>query len=189
MSDRLLFFRQLLNKPKQISAIAPSSPWLARAMSKGLGPDTGKVVEFGPGTGALTKGVLNAGVAPKDLTVFEMSTDFVQHLAERFPGITFHTTGAQMAPRFVAADIAVVISGLPLLSMPADLRLSIVGAAFQILQPGGRYVQFTYGARPPLSGEQMQVLGITVDSGVKVWANLPPARVFTFRRKSDPSHG
>ena len=28
-----LFFRQLLSKPKQVSAIAPSSRWLARAMA------------------------------------------------------------------------------------------------------------------------------------------------------------
>ena len=151
-------------------------------MAKGLGPDSGKVVEFGPGTGALTKGILNAGVAARDLTVFEMSADFVQHLADSFPGMTIHNTGAQMAPRFLARDITAVISGLPLLSMPADLRMSIVGAAFEILKPGGRYVQFTYGPRPPLSPDQMQTLGITVDSGVKVWANLPPARVFTFRR-------
>lgn len=186
MSDRLLFFRQLLSKPKQISAISPSSPWLARAVAKGLGPDTGKVVEFGPGTGALTRGILAAGVAARDLTVFEMDADFVQHLAKSFPGITIHNTGAQLAPRFMARDIAAVISGLPLLSMPAELRMSIVGAAFQILQPGGRYVQFTYGARPALTLEQMNTLGITVDSGVKVWANLPPARVFTFRRRSEP---
>ena len=80
MSDRLLFFRQLLSKPKQISAISPSSPWLARAVAKGLGPDTGKVVEFGPGTGALTRGILAAGVAARDLTVFEMDADFVQRM-------------------------------------------------------------------------------------------------------------
>ncbi len=82
-----LFFRQLLTQPKQISAIAPSSPWLARAMAEGLGPQTGRVVEFGPGTGVLTRGVLAAGVAPENLTLFEMSADFVGHLRLRFPEI------------------------------------------------------------------------------------------------------
>ena len=36
MTDSLLFFRQLINRPLQISAIAPSSRFLARAMTAGL---------------------------------------------------------------------------------------------------------------------------------------------------------
>lgn len=185
MSDTLLFFRQLLNRPKQVSAIAPSSPWLARAMARTLGPDTGKVVEFGPGTGALTAGILAAGVAPSDLTLFEMSKDFAAHLAIRFPGVTIHNTGAQQAQSLMSGTAGAVISGLPLLSMPPELRLSIVKAAFAVLRPGGSYVQFTYGPRPPITPDQIETLGLIVDEGVRVWLNLPPARVFTFRRRDE----
>ena len=157
MSDTLLFFRQLLNRPAQVSAIAPSSPWLARAMARGLGPQTGKVVEFGPGTGALTAGILAAGVAPRDLTLFEMSSDFASHLAQRFPGVTIHNTGAQQARNLMQDQVGAVVSGLPLLSMPPDLRYSIVKAAFDVLRPGGFYIQFTYGPRPrsPLTRSPM----------------------------------
>ncbi len=51
-----------------------------------------------------------------------------------------------------------------------------------MLAPRGRYVQFTYGQRPPLPPEQIAALNLTVDRGFKVWANLPPARVYRFRR-------
>ena len=71
-----LFFRQLISNPRQISALAPSSRALARAMAEGLGPHSGPVVEFGPGTGRLTEGILAAGVAPHNLTLFEMNPDF-----------------------------------------------------------------------------------------------------------------
>lgn len=177
-----LFFRQLLSKPKQVSAIAPSSRWLARAMAQGLGPKSGRIVEFGPGTGQLTRGILAAGVAPTDLTLFEMSPDFTSHLRETFPGVTVHNAGAQTAAAHVAPGVAAVISGLPLLSMPPELRESIVQAAFDVLAHNGIYVQFTYGPKPPLSPEQLDRMGLTVTPGPKVWANLPPARVFHFRR-------
>ena len=75
-----------------------------------------------------------------------------------------------------------MISGLPLLSMPDAVREGIVAAGFEILAPRGRFVQFTYGPRPPLPPDQIASLGLTVDKGFKVWANLPPARVYRFRR-------
>ena len=88
-NEARLFLRQLLTQPKQVSAIAPSSRWLARAMAQGLGPHTGRVVEFGPGTGQLTQGILAAGVAQKDLTLFEMSAQFITHLHLRFPCLLY----------------------------------------------------------------------------------------------------
>jgi phosphatidylethanolamine/phosphatidyl-N-methylethanolamine N-methyltransferase len=182
MAEVALFFRQLFTKPKQVSAIAPSSRWLARAMARDLGPQTGRVVEFGPGTGVLTRGILAAGVAQKDLTLFEMNPEFVTHLRAQFPGATVHQAGAQTAADLVDAGVGAVVSGLPLLSMPLELREAIVKAAFDILAPGGVYIQFTYGAKPALSPEQLARMGLVADSGVRVWANMPPANVFRFRR-------
>jgi phosphatidylethanolamine/phosphatidyl-N-methylethanolamine N-methyltransferase len=58
----------------------------------------------------------------------------------------------------------------------------ILNAAFAILAPRGHYVQFTYGPRPPLTPETVESLGLKVNKGHKVWANLPPATVYRFRR-------
>ena len=182
MSDLALFRRRLLKNPRQVSAIAPSSRTLARAMTLGLGPTSGPVVEFGPGTGRFTEAILARGVRPQDLTLFELDEEFVAYLRQKFPGVTVHQLPAQEAARLVPAGVSVVISGLPLLSMPDEVRHGIVGAAFQILAPRGRYVQFTYGNAPPLPPETIAALGLTVNKGHKVWANLPPARVFRFRR-------
>ena len=182
MSETLLFFRQLISRPLQVSAIAPSSRFLAKAMAKDLGPQTGRVVEFGPGTGRQTEGALNAGVLPENLTLFEMNPDFVNHLRNRFPGVTVHLAGAQTAPDLVAKGVGAVISGVPLLSMPMALRKSIMAAAFEILAPDGIYVQFTYGPRPALEEAELKDLGLTWKQTAYVPLNLPPARVHTFRR-------
>ncbi|WP_374391549.1 class I SAM-dependent methyltransferase [Tabrizicola sp.] len=181
-SDLALFRRRLLKNPRQVSAIAPSSRTLARAMTLGLGPKSGPVVEFGPGTGRFTEAILARGVPPGNVTLFELDEEFVTYLREKFPGVTVHQLPAQEAARLVPPTVGTVISGLPLLSMPPEVREGIVAAAFDVLAPRGRYVQFTYGSRPPLPPETIATLGLTVNRGHKVWANLPPATVYRFRR-------
>lgn len=182
MSDLALFRRRLLQNPRQVSAIAPSSRFLARAMAKGLGPDTGRVVEFGPGTGSLTHAILGAGVPPENLTLFELDPHFADHLRAAFPGTTLHLTGADTAADHVAAGVGAVVSGLPLLSMPDAVCHAIVSAAFKMLAPGAPFIQFTYGPKPPVPAETIARLGLSVETGAKVWANLPPARVYRFRQ-------
>ena len=184
MSPQLaLFFRQLLRGPQAISAVAPSSAALARAMAAPLVPGM-KVAEFGPGTGALTGAVLDR-IAPRDLTLFEMNPDFAAHLKAVLPGVTVHNAPAQEIERLGGHDFDAVISGLPLLSMPEALREDIYAAAFSALKPGGFVVQFTYGPRPPLSVEICDRLGLTVATGPRVWLNLPPARVYIYARAAD----
>ncbi len=151
-------------------------------MAEGLGQTTGRVVEFGPGTGCLTRAILATGVAPQDLSLFELDADFVGHLRIQFPDVAVHHLGADHADEVVAPGVGAVVSGLPLLSMPAAVREAIVGAAFRILLPGAPYIQFTYGPKPPLPPESMERLGLRVEPGRKVWANLPPARVYRFYR-------
>jgi phosphatidylethanolamine/phosphatidyl-N-methylethanolamine N-methyltransferase len=180
--DLALFRRRLLQNPKQVSALAPSSRFLARAMAEGLGPKTGRVVEFGPGTGQLTRAILATGVPAQKLDLFELDSDFVRHLHQQFPGVAVHHLGADRADEVVEPGVGAVVSGLPLLSMPAQVREAIVGAAFRILAPGAPYIQFTYGPKPPLPAETIETLGLRVEAGTKIWLNLPPARVYRFYR-------
>jgi hypothetical protein len=116
-SDLALFRRRLLQNPRQVSAIAPSSKTLARAMTLGLGPQSGRVVEFGPGTGRFTEAALARGLPPENLTLFELDAEFVDHLRRRFPGVTVHQAPAQQAAALLDPGVQVVLSGLPLLSM------------------------------------------------------------------------
>lgn len=180
-NDLMLFIGQLLRKPREISAIVPSSRMLAAAMARGLGPSTGRVVEFGPGTGIITEAILETGVAPADLTLYEMNPIFCERLSQRFPGVRVVNAPAQDAARELIG-VGAVVSGLPLLSMPPAIQLSIVRAAFAILGPGKPYVQFTYGPQPSVADPILEALGLTVEAGPRVWQNLPPARVHHYRK-------
>jgi phosphatidylethanolamine/phosphatidyl-N-methylethanolamine N-methyltransferase len=184
-SDLPLFFRELILRPKQISALAPSSRVLARAMARPLTPGGGRVAEFGPGTGSLTRAILKRGIAPADLTLFEMNPTFAENLRRTFAGVTVHTAPAQAMPDLVPPGLAAVVSGLPLLSMPPAVQQGIYGAAFQVLRPGGFVVQFTYGGREPLAEPVRDALGLLAAPGPRIWANLPPARIWIYARAAD----
>ena len=180
-NDLALFVGQLLRNPREISAVVPSSRMLAQAMARELGPTTGRVVEFGPGTGKITAAILARGVAPENLALYEMNPHFSAALARRFPKVSVVNAPAQQSAREMQ-DIGAVVSGLPLLSMPKEVRRGILKAAFAILRPGGLFIQFTYGTQPPLSEAALQDLGLEVELGPRVWFNLPPARVYFYRR-------
>jgi phosphatidylethanolamine/phosphatidyl-N-methylethanolamine N-methyltransferase len=181
-SDLAFFLKQAVLQPKQTSSLVPSSRALAAAMAEHVGPETGPVVEFGPGTGIITDAIMRRGVTPENLTLFEMNAVFAKTLAARFPGVTLHVTGAQEAPKLMPATVGAVISGLPLLSMPRDLRREIVSAAFKVMRPDGIFVQFTYGHNTPLSTEGLAALGLTATKAKKVWGNFPPAQVYIVKR-------
>lgn len=151
-------------------------------MTAGLGPESGPVVEFGPGSGSLTRAILARGVRPENLTLFELDAAFVCDLRERFPGVTVHHAPADAAADILTSGVSAVISGLPLLSMPFEVCRGIVGSAFQILNPGAPYIQFTYGSKPSVPPEIIADLGLDVEQKAFVWANLPPARVHHFRQ-------
>lgn len=180
-NDLALFVGQLFRNPREVSAVVPSSRVLAQAMVRDLGPDTGRVVEFGPGTGKITAAILSRGVLPANLTLYEMNACFSAELALRFAGVKVVNAPAQHASA-EAQGVGAVVSGLPLLSMPKAVQRAIVSAAFAILRPGAPFIQFTYGAHPPLGEGAQRDLGLSVEAGPRIWYNLPPARVYVYRR-------
>jgi phosphatidylethanolamine/phosphatidyl-N-methylethanolamine N-methyltransferase len=71
-----------------------------------------------------------------------------------------------------------IVSGLPLLNHPVDRRRALIQGALERLKPGAPYVQFSYGTRPPIESPS----GAKVVRAAVIWLNLPPARVWVYRR-------
>jgi phosphatidylethanolamine/phosphatidyl-N-methylethanolamine N-methyltransferase len=177
-SDLALFVGQILRSPRTISAMAPSSRGLARAITAEIGPDSGPVAEFGPGTGVFTRMILERGVAPKDLTLFEVNPTFAATLRARFPGVRVINGGAEEIGQHCDA-VGAVVSGLPLLSFPDGLIRAILGGAFSVLRPGAAMYQFTYGPRSPVPDAIAAELRLTATpASARIWLNWPPARVY-----------
>ena len=182
-AEHLHFLKGLIARPKNVGAIAPSSPALSQAIARQVDPAIeGPVLELGPGTGVVTEALIDRGIAPERITAIEYDPDFAKMVRERFPkvhvvqGDAFDlktTLGNGNGESFAA-----VVSGLPLLNHPVERRHALIEGALAKLKPGAPYVQFSYGFDPPIPAPQ----GTTVKRAAVVWANLPPARVWVYRR-------
>ncbi|MEE9453888.1 MAG: rRNA adenine N-6-methyltransferase family protein [Paracoccaceae bacterium] len=178
-----LFLKQFACNPSDVGAIAPSGPALAKCMARDLGQNSENVVEIGAGTGAVSQGILNAGVAQHNLTMIELNPQFCTALAAKFPKTRVLNCMAQDMQAHGVVKASTVISSLPLLNIPGEIQKAILQTVFTILPADGKMVQFTYGPRAPISDELCQDLNLTVERRGKTWLNLPPATVYVYRQR------
>jgi phosphatidylethanolamine/phosphatidyl-N-methylethanolamine N-methyltransferase len=179
------FLASLVSTPHLTGAIAPSGPALARAMAAAAGPPAeGLVVEIGPGTGPVTRALLDRGLEPSRLVMLEYNPEFCRLLEGRFAparvirGDAYDLSGAL---RDLAGErVTAFVSSLPLLTRPAADRLRLLGDAFALMAADGVFVQFTYGLMSPIPREILAGR-FSAHRGRAIWANLPPARVWTYR--------
>ena len=183
------FFRQWLKNPLGIAALSPSGRQLTRQMISELPHEAQRVVELGGGTGVFTRALLGHGIKPQDLLVLELNEALYQHLRTRFPDVHVVCGDARelktiaTADGFLDAGLAdAVISGLGLLSMTRKTQQEILDAAFSVLKPEGRYIQFTYGPKSPISRDLLNEMGLSVRRGGFAWWNVPPASVYVYTR-------
>ncbi len=184
LADEARFFRTFCDHPLQIGALLPSGAALAETMARGVDPAVpGPIVELGPGTGVVTRALLNRGVVPARLILVEFDASFCALLAARFPGVQIvegdaYRLAATLRGRLDAPPAAIV-SSLPLLNKPEPMRAALVAEAFELMPPEGRFVQFTYGLKSPVP---RGANGLRAECSPRIWLNFPPARVWIYRR-------
>ncbi|HEX2653923.1 MAG TPA: methyltransferase [Xanthobacteraceae bacterium] len=186
LDDEVRFIRSWIEKPLAIGAVTPSGRVLARTMAGYVDPEIpGPIVELGPGTGPVTEALVDQGVDPSRLVLVEFNPTFCQLLRSRFPTATV-VQGDAYGLRDVLASLlldpaAAVVSGLPLFTKPLRMRLRLLRDAFALMRPGAPFVQFTYAVVPPIP---KAVAGVRAEASERIWMNLPPARVWVYRRRS-----
>jgi len=185
-----LFIKRWLRQPLAMGAVMPSGPLLTRALAltavREIQGRDGHVIELGAGTGQVTKALLAAGIAPDRLALIERDPELVAFLRRHFRDPRIIEGDAARLPKLLAAEgvakVATVVSGLPLLSLPAEVVTGIVHGVFEALPRGAALVQFTYGPAPPIPKPLRESLHLVGAHGRRIWRNVPPAVVWTFRR-------
>jgi phospholipid N-methyltransferase len=179
-----------LKNPLRVAAISPSSRQLARQMMTQLPRTTRRVIELGGGTGVFTQALIDHGIGPAEMLVLELNEELHQHLVRQFPHAKVVCGDASDLRRIAGehgfegeqrADA--IISGLGLLSMPRQTQQAILSAAFDSLQPDGRFIQFTYGPANPVTREVIEALELTSRRASFTWWNVPPATVYVYQRR------
>jgi phosphatidylethanolamine/phosphatidyl-N-methylethanolamine N-methyltransferase len=207
-TEHALFFREFLRNFHTTGAIFPSGRHLAAALARFVGtksPQPRRILEVGPGTGAVTQRII-AVLAPTDrLDLVELNDTFVDRLNRRFVAEPAFQAVADRArvlhcpvedlPRSDRYDL--IVSGLPLNNFAAADVERILATLAELLAPGGTLSFFEYiavrSARTLISGktERARLRGIgkalhAVLDGREirreaVWLNVPPAWVHHVR--------
>jgi phosphatidylethanolamine/phosphatidyl-N-methylethanolamine N-methyltransferase len=183
LDDEVRFLRSWIEKPLHMGAVMPSSKALARTMARYVDPHSdGPVIELGPGTGAITDALLAHGIAEKRLVLVEFDPGFCALLRERYPQANVVQGDAYSLDQTLAdlkEPASAMVSGLPLVTKPMLVRLKLMRDAFQKMEAGAPFVQFTYSVAPPIP---KSLPGIHTQASERIWMNLPPARVWVYRK-------
>ena len=181
---------------------------MARALARYVGSQQSarRVLEVGPGTGAVTSHIVKRLGEQDQLDLVELNSEFVRRLNERFASEDgFRNVAARARvlhqrledlPQDVQYDL--IVSGLPLNNFPVADVEHILQVFKRLLRPGGTLSFFEYiairPARALVSGplERTRLRGISSAlSGLLgpyevrrdwIWPNIPPAWVHHVRR-------
>ncbi len=201
------FFQQFRRQYFTTGSILPSSRALARALVSEFRKRTGpaRVLEVGPGTGAVTAEILRE-LRPADrLDIVEINADFIALLRRRFAEEPSWRERAGQT-RLIHAPLQQVegegvydylISGLPLNNFPVALVREIFAAYRRLLRSGGVLSYFEYLLIRPLKTllvrgperERLRALSRLLEAEIHahqfreqwVFPNVPPAVARHFR--------
>jgi phosphatidylethanolamine/phosphatidyl-N-methylethanolamine N-methyltransferase len=203
LRDHIEFLRQYRQRFTTTGSIAPSSRFLARAMTGPLCERAGprRILEIGPGTGAVTRRIVRL-MRPEDrLDLVELNETFAGIVRRRFETDRHYQRVAECAELHVCpiqefqSDGAydVIISGLPINNFSMAMVRDVFEAYFRLLAPGGvlSYFEYMYmrPARKLVSGRATKERLNQLDGFLGpllekhrlrtswVFVNLPPAWV------------
>jgi phosphatidylethanolamine/phosphatidyl-N-methylethanolamine N-methyltransferase len=207
LSNFRIFFQEFLTSYHTTGAIAPSGRFLASALTRFIEPNSHgrRILEVGPGTGAVTRHIVGA-LGPEDrLDLVELNDRFVSRLNHRFQtdppfqAVAGRTRVLHCPVEELPQDCTydLIISGLPLNNFSVAVVHRILGTFTTLLKPGGTLSFFEYiairRARALVSGRadrlRLRGIGQTLDEILVrhevhrdwIWLNLPPAWVHHVR--------
>src|SRR6478735_8657845 len=71
ISERVQFLRTYLRNPQTVGSVTPSSRYLARALTEHISSSVSCVAELGPGTGSVTRAILERAGSATSVVAFE----------------------------------------------------------------------------------------------------------------------
>ena len=146
------FIKQFFKDKKMVGAVSPSTRFLGEKMLENIDFNTSKlIIELGPGTGIFTDEIIKRMANDAVLLTFELNDNFYESLAERIhdPRVTIIHDSAEFVQKYIdelagGAKADVVVSSLPLMVFPENLRNAVVDVSHDCLKKNGIYVQLLF---------------------------------------------
>jgi phosphatidylethanolamine/phosphatidyl-N-methylethanolamine N-methyltransferase len=204
--DYRAFLTQVLRNYQTTGAVMPSGRALAAALCRHVGSGSPqRILEAGPGTGAVTRRLIER-MRPEDrLWLVELNPIFAAHLRSAFaerPAFRAvadrcHLVEGSLQQLGQDGQFDLVVSGLPLNNFSPDNVRQILAAYSKLLKPNGILSFFEYilirDAKTMVSvgAERRRLKGVgeAINSVVAryefarewIWPNVPPAWVHHLR--------
>lgn len=193
--SRLDYFLQFISQPQAVASVAPSSRALGDTLMKyGKVAEADYVVEFGPGTGAVTQVICRTLKPDAGFLAVEMNPKFVELIRAHYPEVCVVEDNALNTREHMeqqgVTHCDVLISGLPFAAFDDGLQTGLLDAAYDLLRPGGRFVTFTYIHSPFLPRgnrfrDKLRDHFGSVERTPVIWRNLPPAFAYYAVKNED----
>ncbi len=187
LGARARFLVEFITHPTMIGAFAPSSKHLAHEMLKTIdlsGPIA--VAEYGPGTGAFTRAILERMGPKTKFFAVERNEGLVKELRTAMPQLKLYEGSVEHIEEYCRQEgvqqLDAIVCGLPWASFPESLQRRILEATIRVLKPGGQMVCFGYhiGLLTPAGKRFYRILPEYFKTNRRskpVWRNAPPAFV------------
>lgn len=181
-ADASLFLRRWAAHPLRVAAVFPTSDRHAEMIGNHVVRSEDEVVlEFGAGTGAISRALVKAGLPEKNLLMVELDPTMAAHLQDRFPDATVVRGDAyrpdEIVPEGWRGRITTSVSGLPFLHVSLSQQQHFINSVFDAMADGGRFLQYTSVPVPPLPHKR---LGLDVKRLGFGWSKLGPRFVWQF---------
>ncbi len=187
-SPTMQFLAEIVRSPFATGAIAPSSKRLARRIIRASRVDLASaILELGPGTGALTREILDSKRADATLLAIERSRDLAGELARQYPEVHVVEDCASRL-RHHSKQLGMdgadsIVSALPWTNLPDNLQESILREVRAFLRDDGVFVTISCAGlhlMPP--GRRFRRLLESLFSSVErsdlTLLNVPPAFIY-----------
>lgn len=148
------FLSQAFRDFKHTGSLWPSSPWLAKAMTRPISRISGsrRILEVGPGTGPFTKQILRKLRAGDHFDLVELNPQFCRKLERdvlskyrpRHPDVEVRLHCAPIEEADLGGSYDVIVCGLPFNNFPPKLMRRIFRRLFELLKEDGEIVYFEY---------------------------------------------
>lgn len=155
-ADYRVFLREFRRTFESTGAVLPSGAALSAALAHYVRDEghigSRRILEVGPGTGAVTGHIVQAMRDGDRLDLVERNDDFVARLRDRLQSdatlqpwakrITLHHAGVEELPEDPPYDV--IVSGLPLNNFSVPFVEQLVDKLSRLLAPGGTLSFFEY---------------------------------------------
>jgi phospholipid N-methyltransferase len=162
LNGLIAFLRQVIKNYHHTGAVMPSSPVLAKAMTRSLRNAMGpkRLLEVGPGTGPFTRFMLQALRDGDELHIVEINPAFALRLdrvlLEPFriknPKITIKLYCQPIESAPLEGTFDYIVCGLPFNNFPPVVVRSIFRRLMELLNPGGELAYFEYAGVRVMKG-------------------------------------